>query len=137
MPNTATAERPWLKKATHAPKPATVAKAAPAPAAKPAPAAATTEAPPKAGGNIAPLVDEYAATDKQIKALEKTKKTIGEQIKALGVGEYNGTRCKLVVSSFNSTRLDSDAIRAAFSPDVVAKFEKTSITTKLDIKPLL
>lgn len=126
--STATAKkvRPWEAGAKPG-KPADVSS----------PPVAPVEEAPKAGDNSAPIVDEYGAVDSQIKALEKRKKELSDQIKALGAGEHNGTKCKAVVSITPTTRLDTDAIKAAFDETVIAKFSKTSDVVKVSIKALV
>jgi predicted phage-related endonuclease len=115
---TATAARPWEAPKAAAPQPK-------APAAEPV------------KSNTAPIVDEYGTVDAEIKRLEKRKKELGDQLRELGVGEYPGSKCKAVISTFSTNRLDTDGLKSALPEEMITKFTKTSETTKITIKALL
>lgn len=122
---TAKAARPWEAPGKGAPT-ATLPEAK-APATAPEPAKS----------NSASMIDEYATVHAEIARLEKLKKKLGDEIKKLGVGEHNGTKCKAVITESTSTRLDTEAIKGAMSDEWIAKFSKTSTTQTLNIKALV
>jgi len=54
--------------------------------------------------SIKSLVDEYADLTRQIKALESKQTALADQIKAKGVGRYEGTSVALQVTSVAGRR---------------------------------
>ena len=72
------------------------------------------------------LVDQLVAVDAQIKALEKTKESLKEQIISLGEGTHPGHSGSVSVVLQNRKNLDKELVKAALGDE--AKFEACYVT---------
>ena len=74
--------------------------------------------------SIKSLVDEYAEITRQIKALEPKQAALAEQIKAKGVGRYEGTAVALQVTPVagrKTTNWQGVCAEVGVPPAIVAK----------------
>lgn len=71
------------------------------------------------------LVNQYLDLDKQIKALERAKEEIKEQIIALGEGDHRTDIGKVNVSLSQRVLLDQKALKEAYG-DALAPYYKPS-----------
>ena len=71
------------------------------------------------------LLDQYVDLTRQIKALEMKQQELAEEVKARGVGRYEGTSAALKVISAagrNTTNWAGVCAEAGIAPAVVAKY---------------
>lgn len=105
----ATMQRPWDK-----------AKEAPAPV-----------------SNSAGPIDELARLRDQLKTMQAREKELVTLVKDMGDGEHLGEKCKAVVSTVMSNRLDTAALKDALPEEMIAKYTVESPTVRVTIKPLV
>src|SRR5262245_12622670 len=82
---------------------------------------------------LAELVDMIGDLKAKLAPLEDDLKGYTATVKAKGVGAYQGTRYDIVVFDQDRTILDSAAIRADFTAEMLAKYEKTSTARILKV----
>lgn len=115
---------PW-KNSTPALSPLAIAASVPAPAAA------------KLNHNFSGIIDQLGSVRAQIKALEKVEETLAEQVQALGPGEHDGTKCRAVVTTVSTERLDTKSLKAALPEAMIAAHTKTSESVRVSIKALV
>lgn len=90
----------------------------------------------KPKSNTAPAIDELGKIREQIKAAESREKELVEIIKAMGEGEHKGERCKAIVSTVETARLDTTGLKEALPEEMIKRFTKISESVRVAIKPV-
>jgi hypothetical protein len=85
---------------------------------------------------LASDIDMLGYIRAEIAKLKKEEDDLTKKIKALGKGEYAGTKCRAVVSCVDSLRFDGVAFRAA-NPAAAEPYMVPQTTWKLEIKALV
>jgi hypothetical protein len=72
---------------------------------------------------VASRIDAYARLNAEIAELEKQKDALGKEIKSLGEGTHEGSKCLAVVRDSFSERFDAKAFEADY-PEVYAQYKR-------------
>ena len=84
--------------------------------------------------NKAPVIDKLASIRGQIKTLQEREKQLVATVKNMGVGEHVGDKCKAIVLMTITSRLNTAALKADMSDDMLEKYTTTSETVTVRIK---
>lgn len=87
--------------------------------------------------NFASLIDELGTVRAEIKRLKDREGSLAERVEALGPGDHDGTKCRAVVSTVTTMRLDTKSLTAALPEALVAAHTKASQSVRVSIKPLV
>lgn len=87
--------------------------------------------------NYAGIVDELGAVRAEIKRLKDREESLAERVEALGPGDHDGTKCRAVVSTVTTMRLDTKSLTAVLPEVLVAAHTKASQSVRVSIKPLV
>lgn len=92
---------------------------------------------PKPNHNFAGIIDQLGLLRAQISSLKKAEDELSEQVQALGIGEHDGTKCRAVVSSVTTMRLDTKSLTAVLPEELVKAHTKSSVSVRVSIKALV
>lgn len=99
--------------------------------------AATAQTVKTNGHNFASLIDELGTLRADIKKLATREKELTGLVESLGTGEHDGTRCRAVVSSVTTMRLDTKSLTAVLPEELVKAHTKASQSVRVSIKALV
>lgn len=85
--------------------------------------------------NLAALADRYADIDAEIKGLERLKKELADEIKALGREEIVGTRAVVTLGLSERATLDTKLVREILTDEQAAACTKISMIETIRVKP--
>jgi ParB-like chromosome segregation protein Spo0J len=85
--------------------------------------------------NFTALADRYADLDAEIKGLERLKKELADEIKALGREEIVGTRAVVTLALSERSTLDTKLVREILTEAQIETCTKVSMIETIRIKP--
>lgn len=82
------------------------------------------------------LADEYGELDARKKAIEAKLSDIKVELIRRGRAYCAGSRFAVTISEQSSTRLDTKALKEALGSEIIAEYEKTSLSTVARVKAI-
>ena len=83
--------------------------------------------------NLKPLVDELGKLKAQIADLEIREKALADQLKAIGLGAYDGEQYRATVSFSERETLDMKVVREKLTPQFIRAHTRTTEVTTVRV----